>query len=442
MVGCLVSLLPHTAAASESVFADGRDSYTLLDRHLANRQLADQLETQRYRLWRHSGRVTFATDLAVGMQQTIHAARQSRFHGYFIADLFAEAQIVSGLDANLNLLTFNPSASDGYRVSAEVRPGVALRLAQDIGDIDGTPVVLNVVGPDLGWVTFGKGLLLEQIPTEGVTGDLSWRGIGFRNSYIGRALWADDDIITTSLRAFDGLVELTLLDWQTHGYDLHNDRETNASRRAWYLSASLDLPLGRGFRLAGEFAARRRYGTRSGALARLDYLHRRPSWLSLHTGYQLRWYDDRFGPRPELVPPSSVFNTPYQEDVYATNSFEYLFLSEWFDQVSHTLMLEARARLGSHVQLFAEAEEWARTAIGRSDVYPVLYTPAGFRAPGTMLRLYYRAGLSVVPFPGLPHRLNAFVTNKQVRGGYYSVDPVLRRFDSGTFWALEAEAWL
>jgi hypothetical protein len=442
IVGCAVVLLPCAAAASESVFADGRDSYTLLERHLANRQLADQLEEQPYRLWRSSGRLTFASDLAIGTQQTLRAAQQSRFHGYFLADLFAAANVVYGLDANLNVLMFNPSASDGYRVSAEVRPGLALHWTQDLGEVEGVPLVMNVLGPDLGWVTLGNGLLLEQTPAEGVTGELSWQGLAIRNSYIGRALWADDDVIASSLRVLGGLAELMLVDWKTHRYDLYNDRELSDTRQAWYLSAALDLPLGRGFRVAGEYAVRRRHGTRGGALGRIDYLSRGSSWLSVHTGYQLRWYDAMFGPRRELVPPSSVFNTPYQQDVYATNSFEYLYLSEWFEQISHTLMLEVHARVGSYLDLFAEAEEWARHAAGHSARYPVLYSPEGFRAPGNMLRLYYRTGVSVLPFAGLPHRVSAFVTNKQVHGGYTSTELVSRRFDSGTFWALQLEAWL
>jgi hypothetical protein len=442
VVGSAIIALPGVAAASESVFADGRDNYTLLERHLVNRQLADQLEDQPYRLGRASGRLTFASDLAIGTQQTLDAARQSRFHGYFLADLFAATPVVYGLDANLNLLLFNPSASDGYRVSAEVRPGFALHLTQELGAIDGAPLVANVLGPDLGWVTLGKGLLLEQTPAEGVVLDLSWQGVGVRNTYVGRALWADDDVIATSLRVLGGLAEIMLVDWKTHHYDLYADRELEAMRSAWYLSAALDLPLGRGFRVAGEYAVRRRQGTPGAALGRIDYVARGSSWLSVHTGYQLRWYGARFGPRPELVPPSSVFNTPYQEDVYATNSFEYLYLSEWFEQLSHTLMLEVHARLGPYLDLFAEAEEWARHAAGHGTEYPVLYGPDGFRAPGNLLRLYYRTGVSLLPFTGLPHRLSAFVTNKQVRSGYASSEPVWRRFDPGTFWALELEAWL
>jgi hypothetical protein len=246
VLGCVAILVPYRAAASEAVFADGRDDYTLLERHLVNRQLADQLESEPYRLGRSVGRFALASDVSIGTQQTIHAARQSRFHGWFLADMFAATPVVSGLDANLNLLVFNPSASDGYRVSAEVRPGFALHFHQDIAEIDGNPVELNVLGPDLDWVTLGKGLLLEQTPAEGVTGDLSWRGVGLRNTYIGRALWADDDVISASLRMFDGLAQLMVVDWKSHPFDLSNDRETDASRSAWYLSASLDLPLGSG----------------------------------------------------------------------------------------------------------------------------------------------------------------------------------------------------
>jgi hypothetical protein len=103
-------------------------------------------------------------------------------------------------------------------------------------------------------------------------------------------------------------------------------------------------------------------------------------------------------------------------------------------------MAEARLHLGDHVLLFGQAELWRRAA--STSVSTIVYTPEGFAAPGTRTELFYRGGLSFLPWAGYPHRLNAFVTNKQVQSGMVVTDPMIRRFQPGTYVVLELQAFL
>src|SRR4029079_7014922 len=93
------------------------------------------------------------------------------------------------------------------------------------------------------------------------------------------------------------------------------------------------------------------------------------------------WYAQRFGPRDEVVQPSSAFNTPQQEDAYVTSSSESIGISMLFAQWSHTVMGEARLRPGEHVVLFGQGELWRRVA--STDTAAIVYTPEGFGAPGS-----------------------------------------------------------
>ena len=61
----------------------------------------------------------------IGTEQVLDNGQQAHFHGFGIADTFASLSILPELQVGLNLLAFNPSASDGYRVSAAVKPGIA-----------------------------------------------------------------------------------------------------------------------------------------------------------------------------------------------------------------------------------------------------------------------------------------------------------------------------
>jgi hypothetical protein len=72
----------------------------------------------------------------------------------------------------------------------------------------------------------------------------------------------------------------------------------------------------------------------------------------------------------------------------------------------------------------------------------VAITPDGFRVPGTGARPFYDFGIRYRPWPGLPHRAGAFVTNKQVASERFVTDDVTRRFDPGLYYVLELEAYL
>jgi hypothetical protein len=417
---------------------DGRDAYTLFYRHPVNRQLFGQLAApdQSFRLGRDLGRLAFAADLSIGTEQTLSATSgQARFHGYYLADTYVAVHVLDGLEANLNLLLFNPSASDGYRVSSQVNAGLALHGWAELFRIRSAPLRLDVYGTDLGWVTMGAGLLIEQVPLEGVTGRLSYRDVALTYSYVGRSLWLDDDLIREQLSALGDRIGVMFLDW--HKMDAIDGGGVS---HAYLASAFLDLPLPKGFHLAGEVAARVRRGPEWGALGRADYLGRPFSWLEAHAGYQFRWYARGFGPRDEVVHPTVPFSTPQQEDAYVTNSFEYLGISSLYDQWSHTGMGEARLHLGTRVQLFGQGELWYRVATSPDPV--VTFTPEGFGAPGQRTELFYRGGASWLPWAGRVHRVNLFVTNKQVQAGRLSSAQLYNRFQPGRYILLELQAFL
>ena len=427
---------PDPAAVASPVFADSRDESTLLPQYLVNRDLIAQLSApdQAFRLGRGGNAVALAGDFGIGSQQNyLSDSPQTRFHGFDLARIYASAMPFRGLEASLNVLFFNPSASDPYRAASQVSAGLGLHAYWEAARLAGYPLRLDLLGTDLDWVTLGRGLLLERMPLQGVMAGASWRDLSLRYMYAGRALWDDDELITTTLSAFGGRAEIMHAQWQTH----------NTALIAHYLDASGAIPLTSRFSIGAEGGLRFGRGVRyarGGALLRADGIERRRRF-EVHVGYQLRWYQDGFGPRDDLSAPTSTFNVPYREDVYVTNSYEYLGLSKIYEQWSHTGMLEARVLVLSRVQLFADTEAWWRFAAARASPW-VVYAPDGFRAPGHALVGYYRAGLRILPWPGLPHRLSAYVTNKQVHSEYNSSSEVARRFDRGTYCLFTMEAFL
>jgi hypothetical protein len=126
---------------------------------------------------------------------------------------------------------------------------------------------------------------------------------------------------------------------------------------------------------------------------------------------------------------------PYREDVYVTNSYEYLGISPLFEQWSHSVMFEGRLWLTRRFQLFADTEAWLRFAACRGTPW-VVYTSSGFRAPGHQLTGYYRAGLRLYPWPERPHRMSVYFTNKQVTSTGNPDIQVERRFETGNNWVL------
>jgi hypothetical protein len=318
-------------------------------------------------------------------------------------------------------------------------------------------VRVDVVGIDLDRVTLGAGLLIEQIPLEGARAGVGWRDWRLDALVGGRVFWDDDNLLATTFSAFDGLAQVLLVAWDKHGErqtspiqiqqrgNLANEPESSS----WYAGAALDVPLSDQLRVAAEYEARLREPIRNGVLARADYLNKSYPGLAFHAGYQFRWYQHGFGPRDALISPTTNFTTPYSEDMYVTNSFEYFGISEFFEQWSHTLMLEGRGRLSRHLELFAELELWLRYARSSATPELVLYTPSGFRAPGRELSPHYRAGASAYPWAAQPHRVNCFITNKQVESaplgtGLFERERLGsdRRYDPGTYLLLELEVFL
>jgi hypothetical protein len=432
-VGALAALATQAseARADGPIFWDGRDPYTLLDHHPIDRQVVDQRTAQPDRLLPSSDRFAALADVGIGTQQPVLDGQQTRFHGWFVADTYLGAVIVpNGLEANANILMLNPSASDGYRESAAIVPGVALHAHFAPFRLGGDPVRFDALGTDLGPLTIGRGLLLEQTPVEGVMAGVTWRDAQLRYVYAGRALWDDDDFIAGALSLFGGRAELTLADWQ---------RATGVGTitTTWYATAALDQPIGQGLRLAAEVAARAD-GPAPAALVRLDYVAPKSALpIALHSGYQMRVYAHGFSPRADLTPPTWRWNTPAQEDVYVTNPIEYYALARDYDVWSHTLVLESRAKLGRGFELFGAAEELLRIAYLRTEA------PARIASDVKTLELFYRAGVRFFPWEGLRHRASFLFTNKLIETGNTVTTPIVERFTPHpAAWLLTLDAYL
>jgi hypothetical protein len=425
----LVWWSPQSASGASFVFIDSRDEATLLPQHLVNRDLSTQLgePEQSFRLGRLGEHWSTAADLAIGTQQVPLGGRQTSFHGYFLASTYASVIAWPGIEANLNVLFLNPSASMPYRSASHVNAGLALHASFDAAWLAGHPLRLHVLGTDLDWVTLGRGLLIERTPLEGVVLAASWRDLELRWMFAGRAFWNDDNLVATTLSTLGGRLQLMNVEWLT-------DRNAVDAR---YLNASFGVPLLSRFFVGAEGSVRYDKGmarARGAALLRADATERRQRF-ELHLGYQFRWYQDGFGPRDDLKAPTSTFNVPNREDVYVTNSYEYLGISRLYAQWSHTVMFEGRIWLTQRLQLFADTEAWLRWAVCRGTPW-VVYTSSGFRAPGRVLTGYYRSGLRLFPWPGLPHRLSVYFTNKQVSSTGTPGIEVERRFETGTNWIL------
>jgi hypothetical protein len=439
--------------AADGIVADTRDRYTLFYRHPVNRQLFEQMNrpSAALRLAPRDGLWTALIDGSIGSQEKISAEKQSRFHGFFMADTYLSVRPLEGIDVNLNLLVLNPSASDGYRVSAYVHPGAALHLYHDLFAIGDSPLRFDILGTDLGWVTTGNGLLVESTPLEGVLGLLRWKEWELKYMFAGRVLWDTDDYQTLTLSAPGNVIQAAFVSWWAGdpvptvfpaGSDPEAILAAARTQYAQYATLAGGWPAADWFHLAGEVGCRIQEEPRVGALGRADLLLRKDPRAAVHLGYQFRFYQGGFGPRRSLITPSWVFNTPYQQDSYVTNPFEYLGLSGAFHQWSHTVMAEARLRIGSSLEVVADGELWVRYA--RSATVPAfgIFTSDDFRAPGRATRLFYQAGLRYYPWPDLPHWVSILVTNKQADVPALVTNPTARRFRPGVYWLLTGEAFL
>jgi hypothetical protein len=449
-VGDLASEL---LAATRAVWANGQDDWTLMSRKLVNRDLWRQVEAEPYRVG-GLGALTLAADVGVGAQATSRLENLTRYHGFFVLDGYAELRLAKSIAVNFNLEALNPSASDGYRYSSQLIPGLALVIHHDLLELAGSPLTVHFVAPDLDLVTVGRGLLLEETPLEGFAVGVEWQKLELRTFFGGRAFWGDDDFLATTLSWAGGALGLSWVRWLTETVrspveyvggqaTLQGEVLPQYGRTliADYLTVHGAVTLGERLRLSGEYGLLLKRSPRQGLLARADWLVL-SGWggAALHLGYQLRWYQRGLGPRETLVTPSTSPNLPYRENSYVTNSFEYLALTPYYEQWSHTLVGEVELPATEWLVAFGQGELWYRS-LSSSDQH-VLYVQRFGRAPGYDTELFYRAGLRVLPWVSRPHRLSAFVTNKLVASGELARQADPRRFVSSTVLALQVEVFL
>lgn len=449
-VGALAGQL---LAATRAPWASGQDDWTLMPRKLVNRDLWLQVEAEPYRVG-GLGALTVAADAAVGAQVTSQLERLTRYHGFFVLDAYAELRVARSIAVAFNLAALNPSASDGYRFSSQLLPGFALIIHHDLVDLAGSPLTVHFAAPDLDLVTVGRGLLVEETPLEGFAVGAAWRDLAFRTVFGGRAFWGDDDFLATTVSFAGGALGVSWVRWLTETVrspveyaspqaTLQTESSPHYGRTlvADYVTAHAAAVLGERLRLSGEYGVRLARSPRQALLARADWLALSLlGGVALHLGYQFRWYQRGLGPRVSLVTPSTSPNLPYREDSYVTNSFEYLALTSYYDQWSHTVMAEVEVPATEWLVAFGHGELWLRT-LSSPDAH-VLYVPRFGRAPGTDAEVFYRAGLRVLPWVSRPHRLAVFLTNKLVASSDLARQADPRRFARSTVIALQVEVFL
>lgn len=437
----LTALVTLAALAPGQVYADGRDDLNLLPQKLVNRNLAGQLDGHRFGT--DLSPFSIAADTQIGTQVPLDGLGPTPFHGFFVLDAYLGFAVLESLDINLNVLVLNTTASGGFRVLSDILPGLNAHLHLDIGTLGGDPVRFDFLTPDLDVVTLGEGLLIETVPLEGFRGGLRWREHELQVTFGGRVFWQQDDLLSFTLSTFDRRLGITHTSWFSGFFGEDEVEEGIPPASGQFLTvfgryAPLDA-----LTFTGELGAR--LGgpkvVATAALLRADLVERLDDF-SVHVGYQFRWYQTGFGPLDALSTPSTLPSVPVREDYYATNAFEFLWATPYFDQWSHTVMLEARYRIGV-VELYGELEWWLRFARDDNPRGPRLVTtPEGDPLPGALGRTYYRAGLRLFPFGERPHNLTAFFSNKSVFSYSQATAPVPIRFIDRPIVFVEAEVRL
>ncbi|MEM7677332.1 MAG: hypothetical protein AAF449_15140, partial [Myxococcota bacterium] len=125
-----------------AVYADGRDRWNLLRQSTVNRSLRAQGAD--YRQFLDEGRFSGAIDGTIGWQQPIGTGPQTRFHGYYVLDTYVAFRALDQMTLNLNFTVFNPSASDGYRTSADILTGFTLELKETF-EVGGYPLRIDIL---------------------------------------------------------------------------------------------------------------------------------------------------------------------------------------------------------------------------------------------------------------------------------------------------------
>ncbi len=420
-MAALLLAASSTISPYAELYADGRDPHSLFSPKLLNRQLHLQLKEEPSRLSHRVGSewFSFAVDFTMGTQ--LPPGQQTRFHGFFVSDGYVELRPVEGVELDLNLVMLNISASDGYRFSTYLFPGAALHLYVDAFDIDGIPLRIDFLGPDLDLVTIGKGLLLEQTPLEGEQISLTWGDIELRHVFGGKIFWPDN-LVTAALDFFQGSAGILYSLWfsdsnffdpqSSLGFRPFGDRDPYTSHHLGVYGSYEVLPE---LTLTGEYSAKLFEGTpKSGLLLRADWSGELFEDCQAHLGYQFRYYQRGFGPNVNLNETTTSPILPYREQVYATNSFEYFGVSKYFDQWSHSMMAELEYRPWEHVVLTAAVEYFFRAASDPEVHDKIIIHPLYGRLPGITELTYYRLGFEVYPWAEEQHHLSFLFTNKLV----------------------------
>jgi hypothetical protein len=404
----LLPLIATLAVTSTAVYADGRDDRTLLPQHLVNRNLPEQLEP--HRLGDEFAPFSAAADVLISSSLSFDGVGPGPFHGFFFADLVVAVDIFEIGDINLDLYALGMSASNGYRATTALLPGLAGHIHLELFELAGEPVLFDVLATDLDVVTLGEGLLLETTPLEGFLGGFRWNSLELRCLFGGRVFWGGDDLFHLAFNALDGVVGGAYTFWfRGYGGDPNQLRPVGHYAQLYGRVSPI-----RGATIAAEYVARigGDENVAHAVMARADYLVFIEG-LSLHAGYQFRWYQTGFGPFDDLWTPTVHPAVPFREDFYQTNSFEFLGLTPYFDQWSHTVMLEAKYRI-SMFEIFGELEWWIRFVSDKQEPARPVVTFGNELVPGVLNRAWYRAGVRLYPLADLPHFLVAQVTNKQV----------------------------
>ncbi|MBN2718974.1 MAG: hypothetical protein JXX14_24215 [Deltaproteobacteria bacterium] len=453
---CLVIAAPIRQISAGELLHDGRDHWSLMDKSPLNRQLHEQLKSadQQFRLWqRPDSRFAFMVDASSGGQQSLPGTRfdQTRYHGFFIFDSYGSVRLFDSLDINLNLNFLNPSFCDGYRKSFQLLGGMSIHFHRALFNLIDSPLIFHALVMDLDTITFGEGLLIEQLPLEGFSFAFQWRDMSLSAQIAARVFWHYDDLLMIPLAFFDGRISLLTAIWyfttpaDNSVPDVQNVVRTSNNVQNFfpYFGVSGHYDWHDAFRISGEYLARVKDNQwSSAALFRADYKKDTADAARIHLGYQFRYYGKQFAPLANLSAATTAPQIPAREDTYVTNSFEYLPYSPWFHQVSHTVMSEVQLNLTRQFQLYYELECWFRWAFnGRNDNRVLFFAPEK-RAPGHWQELFYDVGFRYRLFASLPHRIAVFVSNKWVASDTQAVTPMSIRFVTEPLYGFELEVFL
>ncbi|MCB9540459.1 MAG: hypothetical protein H6704_29935 [Myxococcales bacterium] len=414
LLPCLLAPAAHAAprqdpeALRELLVAIPWDPWSLLDHRLAPRRLPEQLAVpgQAHRLMAGSERFVAAADGLVSTQVPRYAQPVAIWHGYFLLDTFVAARPHEVLDVTLNLVAYQVTASRGYRSATEVEPGLTLHLHDDLG-----PVRADLFTLDLGALTLGRGLLLEETYVEGAMARLALGPWWLRFTVAGQVYWQLDDLFITTV-GWRG-VELSYLAWPQDTF----------ARTSHHFTLAGDVPgLPPALRLGLEAALRMPQddlGPRGAAMVRADWLPDRLGPVELHLGYQARIYQQGFGARgSDPLLPTVRASLPWREDTYLTNAFDALQPSVYVHQWWHTGMFEGIYHLTDWWALRTELEARARffRDVQRPPrpipLYQGLVDGPGPLLPDPVYELAYRAGTELKPLANAPHRFRLWFANK------------------------------